>query len=920
MSAPYQEDAFQSEQNISGNHSHLVNNEKKSPSYVSSNLVRAQNIVKISIILFVLLFSYLLYGKYLRQNFDGYSSTKKTEFIGDLYNHPDQRANARRGAKNRDGLSGTTSMEGDYMNFGEDTSNVSENPLGDGSEYGRERNRAKDSGRTDWGKSGGRKRPGKGSKDKADSRGWFWWIPEIVLFPARKVRDSGRWIGNLFKGKSDKDSGKGSRGGRWPSGRDRNYDRRQRDKGQDREDPYSRRDRDSGRARGKGDRRKGDIDNRSPFGGTEHPGEGGSEKSDYPLGKDEGKGRKFKNKSDESDFNPDLDMKEESDAFDTDLYGGDLQDKGEERPTKGRQKYDNWKQRDQGVPAAKIPDYSGRKHSVPRERMGMPSLDDIRKNPEKYHKSDFLDADPEQSKIDDDREDKELDELFGKEGEDGEGEGMEGDGLDGDLDIGDIGGLMQLLDPNFLNNIQGMIYDLNGSIRNLNRNKELLKKYKKEIDTYKMKRNLCRDKYRKEKKEIKEKEDTKKNLKQALIDMESEKGKLEETIKNEEDQYMRGNQRNLKKKRGQLESEILDLEEIIQNEKPLLAELDNKRRQENDILKRIEELKEKIKRQEALKERYNKEIEGEEESINLNKKDLTIAKIKIRGFSKSMAVKEENMKLRDLVDDVKSKSMNIAEELDRIYKDKTLTEEELQMILEEMREFGDLDLDLNYKSDHEKFKALKDTLEELKKKALTMDFKGIEKDIEKLKAKIKDNQKIERSCKNNITRSNQKIEDLKEKILKTENILKSLYAELKKLEGQLKKCRDYINSKTQELKNAKEMRDEKRKQQRELNKELQKLQNEHVQQNNSLREEKAKVLKDINGMREHLQKNRADLHKQNKRVGRLFDDCHVFEKYAQDLKRRALKIKKKFPAYQKSIKKLKREIKNKLKALSGIQM
>jgi len=324
----------------------------------------------------------------------------------------------------------------------------------------------------------------------------------------------------------------------------------------------------------------------------------------------------------------------------------------------------------------------------------MPNIEDIRKNPEKYAQEnvDFLDSDPEQRKREKELEDKELSDLFGGDDED--------DPLNfgDDLDLGSIAGLGLLLDPSFLNKIQAMVHDLNGSVRNMNRNKEMLKKFKREIDAYKKKRDNCRDQYLKEKAELGTRNNAKQQKKQNLADMENEKAKLEDRIKREEEQYMRGDQRDLKKKGRELENDIRGLEAIIKNEKPLLAELDNKGRQENDILDRIKEIKEKIRIQEELKVKYAGQIEAENTFIAENKKNLTISRIKIRGFTKSLAVKEENLKLRNLVDDVRDKSVNITEELNRIYQDKTLSEEELQLILEEMQEFGDLDLDMSYKS------------------------------------------------------------------------------------------------------------------------------------------------------------------------------------------------------------------------------
>ena len=553
---------------------------------------------------------------------------------------------------------------------------------------------------------------------------------------------------------------------------------------------------------------------------------------------------------------------------------------------------------------------------MPKERLNMPNMDDIRKNPNKYKdgNNDFLDADPEQSKLEEEQEAKDLDDLFGSDDED------DVNLMGGDLGLGDLEGLNLLLDPSFLGKIQEMVQDLNGSMRNLNKNKEMLKKFKNEIDVYKNKRNKCREMYRKKKNELRDAEETKKNLKQQLIDMENDKAGLENTIKKEEDAYMKGNQRDLKKRRSKLDTEIIDLEAIIQNEKPLLAELANKKRQESDILERIKELKKRIAQQVNLQDQLNGGILEEKQSIKVNNKDMTVARFRIRGFSKSMAVKQENLKLRDLVDDVKSKSMNITEELDRIYQDKTLSEEELQMIMEEMREFGDLDLDLSYKNDHEKFSALKETLEELKKKALTMDFKGIEKDIDRLRVKIKENQKIERNCKGSITRSNQKIEGYGASIQRSEKKLIVLRAELAQLEEQLSKCRNYINTKTMELKNAKEMRDQKKGELREINNDLQKLQNAHVKQNNALRGEKAQKLKGINNLRDGLQKNKDSLRKNKKRLNRIASECNLYHKYAEDLKKKAMKIKKKFPMHKKVIGKLKKDIRMQLKSLSGLAM
>ena len=949
---PYQGDeAFPSEQNISGDNSQIIAHDKKSPAYVAPQLVTAQQCVGVMIILMVLLFSYLLYGRFLRQNQDLYLGAKKKEFIGDLYQDPKRRGGSGGGRKNRDEVSGVTNANDEYMTFGDDASNVSEafGGAGDSSGYGDYSGYG-----GNGGGSGRRKKDpkeyGKRGKTGKPARGWFWWLPELYRYPIRKVKDTGSWIGSWF--------GLGPR-----NNRDRNKRRRPKDRGDG--------GRPGGNGRGSNRPRNGkgnrNLAEESPYSGRNRPVDGRSDNSEYPL-TDDGRPpkRDFKNKSDQTDPNmDDIDtIKIPREGGKDDIYGNDPETKKEGKGPKGnrpdydpwddkdkepkrkrpkydswddkepkrkRPKYDSWDDKDPSgkrpqydpwgddagnMPSSKIPDHSNRKYSVPKERMAMPNIEDIRKNPEKYAQEnvDFLDSDPEQRKREKELEDKELSDLFGGDDED--------DPLNfgDDLDLGSIAGLGLLLDPSFLNKIQAMVHDLNGSVRNMNRNKEMLKKFKREIDAYKKKRDNCRDQYLKEKAELGTRNNAKQQKKQNLADMENEKAKLEDRIKREEEQYMRGDQRDLKKKGRELENDIRGLEAIIKNEKPLLAELDNKGRQENDILDRIKEIKEKIRIQEELKVKYAGQIEAENTFIAENKKNLTISRIKIRGFTKSLAVKEENLKLRNLVDDVRDKSVNITEELNRIYQDKTLSEEELQLILEEMQEFGDLDLDMSYKSDHEKFAALKDTLEELKKKALTMDFKGIEKEIEKLNQKIKKNQKMERTCKNNIIGSNQKIEKLNGRIEKCESTLASLYAELKKLEGQLQKCRDYIEVKTTELKNAKEMRDQKLGQKKDLEKQLQKIQNEHVRQNNELKKEKAGLIKGINRTREDLRGNRANVHKQNRKVNRLVKDCNVYEKYAQDLKRRAMKLKKKLPAQQKAIQKLKKEVKTQLNRLSGMQI
>ena len=1061
------QDAFQTEKNASAINSNGANQENVEPGFVSTKLVMTQKILTILIAIFVLIFTYLLYGRYLSQSNDGYTGKKKTKFIGDLYKDPQNYQPSSRKGKNRDGLSTSSYVDGEFINFGDD-SNVSEFGSGTGTgagrnggaagrgERARERERQAENkpvsgkgkgagkGSGSWFGSWFGSGPNSGSKSRSGSaapnrgrnryganrprprRRWYSWFPEIYRYPIKKTKDAGNWVISLFRGKPTKGRGRGrptGKGGRGDpynrdpkNGKDKAYPGRRNPYDQDdsypnsdypeRKDPYdrdpkggdrygidpntrdpSRRDpnrrdpygsepnesepygndpygRDSnandpyGRDSNANDpygrdpnrrnpydnssdpnsgydnypeygkdspnrrnpdgtrgndpygdkprRTRGPSGNDSPMGDTERAMDGRSENSEYPIGGRDGK----KNKDESGASEPNMGERGKLGDQGTDLYGDDGME-NEESPTRGRPEYDEWKSKPS--PKANIPEYGNKKYSVPKDRVNMPNMEDIRKNPDKYKQDggDFLEMDPEQSKADEEQERKDLEDLFGDDSGDDLGE-------EDDEGFGRMEGLGLLLDPSFLGNIQGLIQDLNGSNKNFNRNKEMLKKFKKEIDSYKNKRNKCRDQYRKDKKELEDKEENKRNLKKALADMENEKLGLENSIKSEEDAYMKGNQRNLKNQRNQLENQIHDLEEIIQNEKPLLAELDNKKRQENDILSRIREVKERIKAEENLKQSTEEKIKQEKSSISLNQKDLTISKFKIRGFTKSMAVKKENLKLRDLVDDMKDKSQNITNELDKIYQDKQISEEELKMIMDEMRELGDMDLDLNYKNDHEKFAALKDTLEELKKKALTMDFKGIEMEIQKLNRKIKDNQKISRNCKSNINRSNMNIEDFTKMIGKCENTLKNLYEELKKLESQLLKCRQYIESKTMELKNAKEMREDKLRAKKEISKQLQDLQNKHVKQNNDLRGQKANKLREINDVRDKLQKNKASLYRQNKRLNRLYNDCIVFDKYAQDAKRRALKIKKKFPLYKKAIKKIKKEIRMKLKSLSGI--
>ena len=589
-------------------------------------------------------------------------------------------------------------------------------------------------------------------------------------------------------------------------------------------------------------------------------------------------------------------------------YSGDDYDGGWGRP-KGARKM------------PKIPEYKNRKHSVPKERVSMPSIEDIRRNPDQYQKGNdnFLNSDPEQSKLDEEQEKKELDDLFGDFGDDGADVDGDGDAdADGDLGLGDIGGLSLLLDPSFLGEIQAMIQDMNESIKNFNRNKSTLKNYKDKIGHYKKKRSSCKDQYQRQKQQIQDKEAAKDALKKAIGDNENERDRLEKKIRSEEEAYIRGNQKSLKQERGKLENDIGDLEQIIRNEKPLLRELDNKRTQENDILERIKEIERLIREQEDKKRHAEGEIEKEVGQIKEQNKNMIFAAMRIKGIQKKLAVNQEQLKLREFLDNLKSNSMNLTEELNRIYQDKTISEEELQMILEEMNEYGDMGLDLKYKSDHEKFTELKGTLEELEKKALTMDFKGIEEDIKKFNKLLKKNRRVERTSKQAMGEAQARKEGYEVRIAKCERTLEGLRVELEKLKSQLAKCRSYIQTKTVELKNAKEMRDEKKKKQRELNKELQKLKNDQINRNNQLEDQKKDKMKNINQAKEQLAKERKDLRNLQRRVKSTYKDCLDFDKIIRELKKKAARLKNKLPIQKNTIRKLKKDIRLKLKAIAGM--
>ena len=70
---------------MSNDHSQVITNDNRLPRYVSKNIVVIQTAVKIFIVLFVLFFSYLLYGKFLKQKTPGFRNEKDPQFIGDLY-------------------------------------------------------------------------------------------------------------------------------------------------------------------------------------------------------------------------------------------------------------------------------------------------------------------------------------------------------------------------------------------------------------------------------------------------------------------------------------------------------------------------------------------------------------------------------------------------------------------------------------------------------------------------------------------------------------------------------------------------------------------------------------------------------------------------------------------------------------------
>lgn len=463
---------FQSGGHQSGRNSQQLGSEGKPMESLTGGLASMQKCLKFVIILLILLMSYMLYDNYLGHRHTDYKLDNSPQFAGDQYYRNLSRV------ESSDFGAGQASDGGEYITFGNPGSQGGKKPKNVG-----KGNKTKPRG-TKGNYSGS-----KGSNDQQKNLGskiWCW-----ITYPFKKVRDGANYVADLVRGKPDSSNKKTNK-----------------------KNPKSK--------SGKGKSRK--PKSKDPYADTL---EGLSESSEPGTMKD------FNSNKDRLDKTPSNDSEvpvgDETSALIGEIENFDLENENpmenpsQNQKTKPKRQRDNQKRNqnqwnEDKNPSA--PDYNwdsidqrypnndsrreepskNMKFSVPKSDIRLPSMKDIRSNPKKYGVKTRVDPSIINEPLDlgfpdDDKENQEMLDLFGDEN-DPKNE-LNNDSLSlspDDLGLGDVDGLKLLLDPNFLNKVKSMIRDLMGSTNNLKRNKDLLKKFKREIQKNQAFRNKCKDK------------------------------------------------------------------------------------------------------------------------------------------------------------------------------------------------------------------------------------------------------------------------------------------------------------------------------------------------------------------------------------------------------------------------------------------
>ena len=874
-----------SDRHQSGRNSQQPNSDNRPVKSLTGGFSKTQKILRIVIILLILLMSYLLYDNYLGHGHTDYTVDNSPQFVGDQYYK-----NLNQGVASGVGTAGS-GEGGEYITFGAGES--SKKPRKDGKSGSGKRRPGREKGQN--GSSKGNETPGVMDK-----------VWNVFTYPFRKFRDCGRYLANMAKGSPEK-----AKEAKKPNIRKNDRRKKQKDKFGEGLDGMSESS-EPGALRdlvSNPDQQDKTTSNDSEL-------QAGEETSMVIPG------------DDALDLDNETPAQVEKPRTDRGR-GGDKPSRDSDKRNRNRNKEQNNGRQDYGRDSIDQrygqPDSMSEesmkkmKFSVPKSDIRLPNMKDIRTNPKKYGVKTRIDPavidEPSDMGLgEDDKENQEMSDLFGEDKEDQEDQGSLGHSSD-DLGLGEIDGLKLLLDPSFLGKVKNMVRDLMGSSKNLKKNRELLKKFKHEMEKNQSLRNKCKSRVEQLRVDLAADKETRRQKEKLMRDLEREKKEIDEKIRREEETYMRGEQKTLNKKIQDLKSGIIELNGVIRNERPYLEEIETKKSQGDGLRLRIEVLKQKIASEQDNNSRHVDNIKSKKVLVAKAQKMLRIDNIKYRGFRESLKVKEDNMKLRDLVKEMSDKTNTISDQLDSIYEDKTISKKEMEKILIELREF-DSDISIgDFDDEKDKYDALRGSLEEMQIKAKKIDFVGIENDIKKLNKKIEELLVSRKENKSKIDRYSRQIEEFKNSVERTNAQLNRLIEELARLEAQLQKCEQYVENKTNDMKNVKQQKAANESQQEDLEENLKKIKDEHVNRRRSLEGQKNELVKRIRDLQEQLLRLARRIKDKNKRFQKKLRECRAYQAYAREARNRAKLIKKKFKGFEDTIKKLKRDIKGQMRPI-----
>ena len=445
-------------------------------------------------------------------------------------------------------------------------------------------------------------------------------------------------------------------------------------------------------------------------------------------------------------------------------------------------------------------------------------------------------------------------------------------------------------------------------LNNLEKNKEETQKKEEEITNLKSVNKNEKEKYEK----LIEENNSKNN--KLLEEKENELLKYKTNIKKYED-----NEIKLKKledidilieyKNKEMDEKTKNNNDLIKKNEKLEEEINKNQKEYEKILKLIEDKKKEKEdinaKYEELKNSYN-QLKGKEEELKNKELEIQKKDIEWKNFEKEQSNKKKDMKKKEEELENKEKEMKRKEEELKKREEEINNKEKLKYKEEAKdKEINEEEIKNKEKELEVKEKGIKDKEEEIKNKEEKI--KNKEEEIKNKEENIKNKEEEIKNKEENIKNKEENIKNKKENIKNKDEEIKNKEEEIKNKEEEIKNKEEDIKNKEENIKNKEEViknRDE------EIKDKEKKLKTKEEEINNKEKEIKTKQ-ENINKKEEEIKGKKEEMNIKEKKLEIKENEIRTKEEELKDKENKLEDKNKKLESREEEIKKREDLIKNK---------